>query len=156
MKIKDVPPETWLFLAGGVAVLYVTYKATKAAGNAIDSVTSLPGRAVDAAASAWHSAVDAASSAWHSATDLFEGSSVKAGTTTTPRTVDPMNGTFQEGATNSIDLFDPRFYGIQGQTILPAQTNQSGPGGAGQAVGTSSNSSLYFSATNPLGDMTGL
>lgn len=157
MKMPDkVNPELVLYGAAAIALLYVVYKSTKAVGGAIDSVTSLPGKAVDAAASVWHSAVNTASSAWHTATDIFEGSSVAAGTTTSPRTVDPVNGTFQEGVSNSIDLFDPRFYGVQGQTILPAQTNQSGPGGAGQAVGASGNAPAYFSSTNPLGNMTGL
>lgn len=160
MKLDKINPEVFFFAAAGLAVLYVTYKSTKAIGNGIDSVTALPGKAFDAIGNTVTDLVNgvgaAASSAWHSASDLFDGSSVKAGTTTTPRTVDPTGATFQEGVTNSVDLFDPRFYGVQGQTILPAQTNQSGPGGAGTAVGTSFNSSLYFSTLHPLGDMTGL
>jgi hypothetical protein len=160
MKVEKLNPEVFLFAAAGIALLYVTYKATKAVGSGVDAVTSLPGKAIDAVGNTVTSLVngmtDLASSAWHSATDIFDGASVKAGTTSTPRTVDPTGASFSETASNAVDLFDPRFYGAQGNTILPAQTNQSGPGGGGLAVGTSGNSSKFYSSTNPLGDFSGM
>jgi hypothetical protein len=159
MKPK-IDPQMLLYGAAALALIYVVYKGTKALGSAVDAVAGAPGKALSAAGKAaadvWDAATAAANSAWHTTADIFAGSSVEAGTTTTPRTVDPVGGTFKEGATNALDPFDLRYYGVQGNTILQAQTATAGPGGGSQAGPSSSNSSDYFSSTDPMGSMTGM
>lgn len=156
MKLDKMNPQFLLYGAAGLAILFVVYKSTKAVGNGIDAVTSLPGKAIDAVTGLAGDVADSVANAWHTATDIFEGSSVKAGTTTSPRTVDPAGMTFSQGASTTLDPFDPRYYGLQGNQILNAQTNLAGPGGAGQAVGSSGASAAFFSSTNPVGNMTGM
>jgi hypothetical protein len=64
MNTPKVDPQLLLWGAAGLAVLYLTYKTTKAAGGAVDSVTHAVGSAAD-------SVGNAVGNAWQSLTDLW-------------------------------------------------------------------------------------
>lgn len=159
MKAPPIDPKLVLYGAAAIAVLYVTWKATKAAGSAIDTVTGIPGRVGDAIGSAWSGLSDAAASAWHGAADIFNFSSVGIGTTTTPRTVTPTDATFSElsgpGVFGTIDPFDPRYYGVsvQGASVLPATTAQAGPGGGQGTLASIGTGGAFF---NSAGNFSGM
>lgn len=79
-----------------------------------------------------------------------------SGTTTSPRTTNPSGASWSELANDSIDWFDPRFYGQQGNVILQAETNQAGPGSGSFAAGSTFNAGAFFSSSNPLGTLSGM
>lgn len=154
MKLDKINPQLVLYGAAGLALLFVVYKSTKAVGGAIDTVTGLPGRAINAVTGVADDVAQSVADTWN---NVFHSSpDVPAGTTTSPRSKDPDGMTFGEGASGALDPFDMRYYGLQGNQILNAQTNMAGPGGAGFAVGSSGASAAYFSPTNPVGNMTGM
>jgi hypothetical protein len=64
MSQQKIDPQLLLWGAAGLAVLYLTYRTTKAAGGAVDSVTHAVGSAADAVGGA-------VGNAWQSLTDLW-------------------------------------------------------------------------------------
>lgn len=78
------------------------------------------------------------------------------GTSTSPRTTDPAGASWSELANDTIDWFDPRYYGSQGNVILQAETNQAGPGSGTFAAGATRNAGAFFDTSNPLGSLSGM
>lgn len=66
MKTPPINPQILLFGAAAIAVLFLTYKTTKAAGNAVDSITGGIGDAANAVGTA-------AGNAWDGVTDFLWG-----------------------------------------------------------------------------------
>lgn len=171
-----------MIAAAVLGVLYLANRTTKAVGQAVTAadqavstgvgaIGSLfglptPGETIDDPVrvrylidtQGWFYA-----SKWATAGALLKAMNMPAGSggqvnngSVSTRTTDPTGMTFNEGVIGSVDPFDPRYYGYQGNIILNAQTNQAGPGGSFAEMGSTANSSAFFSPSNPLGDLSGL
>lgn len=172
--------ELLMIGAGALALVYLVNKAGQAAGAVVSGANQAVATGVGAVGSVfglptpnqtiddpvrvrqmidtqgWYEA-----SKWATAGALIKAMAMPSTSsgnvgTSTPRLDTPAGMTWQEGVTNSVDPFDPRYYGANGNIVLPSQTNTAGPGGAYTATGTSGNSSLFFSNAGALGNLSGM